>query len=225
MALTMTMSGRRRLMPALLASLLVHGALLAVTAVQSYRSQRFQPAQFSVGDSSAGLSIRIEGGDGNPDVSPAALPEPPLAGITDIEPTIAPEMANLFVALADTNRDLHIGQLAAPFSSASTARSGGPAKRGSSRGNGLPAYMRNPPPPYPRTARERGWEGTVLLHVEVLANGTAGSVITAQSSGYRVLDESAADTVRDWRFQPAQSDGTPVPSLVEIPITFRMANN
>jgi protein TonB len=90
---------------------------------------------------------------------------------------------------------------------------------------GIPAYLRNPLPPYPRVARERGWEGTTVLQVEILDDGSGGRVEILESSGHEVLDEAAAKTVRHWKFLPARSGDTPVRSLVEIPIRFRMAGN
>lgn len=94
---------------------------------------------------------------------------------------------------------------------------------GGGTGYGIPAYLRNPPPPYPRVAREHGWEGTTLLQVEVLDDGSGGKVEVLKSSGYGVLDEAAAETVRRWKFLPARSGETPIRSLVEIPIRFRIA--
>jgi protein TonB len=90
---------------------------------------------------------------------------------------------------------------------------------------GIPAYLRNPLPPYPRVAREHGWEGTTLLQVEVLDDGSGGNVEILKSSGHEVLDKAAVKTVRSWQFLPARSGDTPIRSLVEIPFRFRMAGN
>ena len=44
-----------------------------------------------------------------------------------------------------------------------------------------------------------------------------------QSSGYGMLDTSAAETVRErWRFVPARRNGVPVESTVTVPIRFRI---
>jgi len=85
-----------------------------------------------------------------------------------------------------------------------------------------PAYLRNPPPPYPREARREGWEGTVMVRVDVKADGTVGAVEVIQSSGYAILDDSAARTLARWRFAPARLAGQAVPATVEVPITFRL---
>ena len=82
--------------------------------------------------------------------------------------------------------------------------------------------FRNPPPPYPALARQRGWKGTVILRVEVLADGTAGTLEVVSSSGHEVLDEAAAAAVRRWRFEPAEANGVAVASHLEIPIRFEL---
>jgi len=90
---------------------------------------------------------------------------------------------------------------------------------------GIPSYLRNPLPPYPRVAREYGWEGTTLLQVEVLNDGSGSNVKILKSSGHEILDEAAASAVRHWRFLPARSGNTPIRSTVEIPIRFRIEGN
>lgn len=88
----------------------------------------------------------------------------------------------------------------------------------------LPGYLRNPPPVYPRSARERGQEGTVVLEVEVLASGRCGTVNVLRSSGSRLLDDAAVLAVRGWVFRPARRWREPVPFWVEIPVTFRLVD-
>jgi protein TonB len=83
-------------------------------------------------------------------------------------------------------------------------------------------YGHNPAPAYPSEARRRGWEGTVLLLVEILENGRPERVTVQQSSGYRTLDEAARGAVSRWTFIPAQRDGRPIRSLVEVPIVFSL---
>lgn len=85
-----------------------------------------------------------------------------------------------------------------------------------------PDYLLNPEPKYPEAARRRGIEGVVLLDVLVLADGTAGSVLLARTSGSALLDDAAIEAVRPWRFRPAMRAGVPVDSTVSIPIRFRL---
>ena len=78
----------------------------------------------------------------------------------------------------------------------------------------------NPRPEYPRLAREAGWEGTVVLMVEVMPDGKAGTVSLHKSSGHPVLDEAAAGAVQTWRFMPAMDGNFPVMSVVHLPVRF-----
>lgn len=80
----------------------------------------------------------------------------------------------------------------------------------------------NPRPRYPTRAVDRGWQGRVILDVEVLPSGKAGTVRIAMSSGYGVLDRSARDTVRKWRFKAARRAGIPHRSKVRVPVQFKL---
>ncbi len=85
------------------------------------------------------------------------------------------------------------------------------------------AYLNNPKPPYPSVARRRGWEGTVVLLLNLDKDGNPVSVDIADSSGHRILDKAALATVRRWRFQPATRDGEAVAaSNVKVPIQFSL---
>ena len=78
-------------------------------------------------------------------------------------------------------------------------------------------------PPYPRQARDRDWQGQVILRFKILSNGTVESGTIHQSSGYQMLDDSALKAVKQWQFQPAKNGGFPVVSVVDIPIKFDLA--
>ena len=83
-------------------------------------------------------------------------------------------------------------------------------------------YLSSTPPRYPRLARKRGWEGTVLLEVEVLPSGNVGTIIVTRSSGHRVLDRAAQKAVEKWQFSVNRTDGSGVTATVEIPVTFTL---
>ncbi len=84
------------------------------------------------------------------------------------------------------------------------------------------AYLRNTKPRYPASARRNGESGTVLLKVLVTREGLAARVELESSSGYNALDQSALETVKRWRFTPAQRGGNPVEIWVRMPIAFRL---
>lgn len=86
------------------------------------------------------------------------------------------------------------------------------------------AYLQNPPPRYPSIARERHWQGEVLIRTRILADGTAGEVRLERSSGHEALDEAALDAVKGWRFVAAKEGDKAVDSWVIIPIDFKLKN-
>ena len=87
----------------------------------------------------------------------------------------------------------------------------------------LPARPIDPQQPaYPPAALRAGDEGTVLLRVEVGADGKPTDVQVAGRSGSRELDRAAERAVRDWTFQPATRNGKAVASTVQVPVDFRV---
>jgi TonB family protein len=101
----------------------------------------------------------------------------------------------------------------------------GSGSGGSGPGVSSPGYVENPKPAYPFEARERGYEGEVLLKVEVLPNGRVGEVIVEKSSGYEVLDQSALATVKKWRFIPARKGKVAFACFVNIPVKFQLRDS
>lgn len=85
-----------------------------------------------------------------------------------------------------------------------------------------PVVIQNTPPSYPEIARRNGWEGRVLVRVEVSAEGRPLSTAIAKSSGYGVLDQSALRAVKSWRFQPRTIAGIPSQASVEVPVNFSL---
>jgi protein TonB len=85
------------------------------------------------------------------------------------------------------------------------------------------AYLHNPAPEYPAIALQRRWEGTVLLNVHVLANGSAREVTVIASSGHDSLDAAAMQAVADWHFVPAHRAGQAIDAWVKVPLIFKAA--
>lgn len=77
-------------------------------------------------------------------------------------------------------------------------------------------------PEYPAISRRRGEEGQVILDVEVLPSGRAGSVRVVSSSGHKRLDEAALRAVKEANFQPAERRGEPVRSTNQWSFIFRL---
>lgn len=87
------------------------------------------------------------------------------------------------------------------------------------------SYLNNPRPSYPMVARRMGWEGKVILNVEVLAEGACGAVNVFRSSGREVLDNAAMATVKSWRFIPARRAGSSITQWFKVPINFSLEDN
>ncbi|WP_439852863.1 energy transducer TonB [Pseudomonas syringae] len=83
-------------------------------------------------------------------------------------------------------------------------------------------YLRNPAPEYPSLAMRRGWEGTVLLRVHVLASGKPGEIQIQKSSGRDQLDDAALAAVKRWSFVPAKQGDVAQDGWVSVPIDFKI---
>ncbi len=80
----------------------------------------------------------------------------------------------------------------------------------------------NPPPHYPSAARRRGWQGLVVVRVQVGADGLPQQVELAAGSGHGLLDQAALDAVRNWRFRPARRGTTAISDWLDVPIRFTL---
>lgn len=85
-----------------------------------------------------------------------------------------------------------------------------------------PMYRKNPPPHYPKRARRKGYEGTVILEVQVDENGAVNDIKVSTSSGYKLLDESAVSSVYKWAFEPGTKGGFAAKMWVRVPIRFKL---
>ncbi len=83
-------------------------------------------------------------------------------------------------------------------------------------------YEENPKPDYPSLAKSMGWQGKVLLRVLVSEEGLSVAVEIEHSSGYEILDESAVEALKQWRFTPAKRGETAVAGSVIVPIIFTL---
>ncbi len=84
--------------------------------------------------------------------------------------------------------------------------------------------FRKPPTPaeYPRQARRRNQQGTVLVEALVNEQGDVVQVKVIKSSGFSQLDQSAIKAVQSWAFQPARVGGKATQSRVQVPVLFEL---
>ena len=95
--------------------------------------------------------------------------------------------------------------------------------RGHYEGVDLPYLISTPKPiQYPRWAMRQGWEGRLEIALEILADGSVGRFKVMKSTGHRLLDETATEAVRTWRFAPATKAGKFVLTCIELPVTFQL---
>jgi|GEM_PF-2607396 len=86
-----------------------------------------------------------------------------------------------------------------------------------------PRYRSTPAAPsYPRKAKRKRQQGTVLLRILVSAEGENLDIKLHRSSGFELLDEAAIEAVAKWEFVPASADGEKVLAWVEVPVEFRL---
>ncbi len=79
---------------------------------------------------------------------------------------------------------------------------------------------------YPPQARERGWQGTVLLGLHVESNGRLGNIRLERSSGYAVLDRSALNSLNRLGYLSeagAWLNGRSVD--MQLPVIYRLVEN
>ena len=87
---------------------------------------------------------------------------------------------------------------------------------------GLSRLAANDPPAYPIDARRNGWQGTVTLQLLVNADGHVSDVKVIQSSGYKLLDDSAVKKVKTYVVSPYRVNGVATDLQVNLPIAFQL---
>jgi pilus assembly protein CpaC len=73
---------------------------------------------------------------------------------------------------------------------------------------------------YPKTLLGTGWEGTVVLKLNIERTGDLKDVQISKSSGYRIFDEEALKTVRSLSFSSFPQDVQIEELKIEIPIAY-----
>jgi protein TonB len=84
-----------------------------------------------------------------------------------------------------------------------------------------PELIFKPEPEYSEEARKAKFQGTVLLSIVVMADGTTSNIRVIRPLGLG-LDEKAIEAVRKWKFRPSLKDGNPVPVHANVEVNFRL---
>ena len=86
-----------------------------------------------------------------------------------------------------------------------------------------PSFLSRPSAPkYPRLARKRGIEGIALYEVWLDENGQQVKQVLISSSGATMLDKSALDAIKKWKFSPHTVGGQKMAHRVQIPVRFKL---
>jgi TonB family protein len=84
-----------------------------------------------------------------------------------------------------------------------------------------PRALSAPDPEYTDEARRLRFRGEILLCVVVGADGRPRNIWVARPLGHG-LDRSAVETIRGWKFSPAEKDGIPVSAVVSVEMSFNL---
>ncbi len=88
-------------------------------------------------------------------------------------------------------------------------------------GVSAPRALFTPEPEYSEEARRAKHQGTVVLWLVVGPDGRPRDLRVLRSLGLG-LDEKAMDAVRQWKFEPARKNGTPVSVRINVEVDFKL---
>jgi len=161
-------------------------------------------------------------------VQPAEAVAPSRTVLPASEPEAVVTASGLLMTEAESTASLPVDETGErPTGTGSPASAVDAPATGSSRtGIAAPGILSKVDPTYPPAARKAGLEGTVLLRIQIQANGQPGDITVARSSGHNMLDEAAIAAVAKWRFVPAKnrSSGRTVACTTSLPVSFRLNN-
>jgi protein TonB len=83
-----------------------------------------------------------------------------------------------------------------------------------------PALVKRVEPNYPGVAVAGKVSGTVILEATVNETGAVTEVNVLRS--IILLDQAAIKAVKQWRYQPLVLNGTPVPFILVVTLTFSL---
>jgi periplasmic protein TonB len=83
-----------------------------------------------------------------------------------------------------------------------------------------PKAISAPDPKYPDIPPDADPQGTVVLLIGVNSKGHVEAVRVMRSDE-AVFEKTAVETVKKWKFKPAQKDGHPVPVQVTVEMKFQ----
>jgi TonB family protein len=76
-------------------------------------------------------------------------------------------------------------------------------------------------PKYPEEARQKAIQGTVVLNVVLLRDGSV--MVQSVAEGDPILSPAAIEAVRQWRYEPTALNGQPIDMDTKISVVFTLA--
>jgi len=97
-----------------------------------------------------------------------------------------------------------------------------PSRQAHAKDNFVADELHNPSPEYPEMAVFLGYQGNAYIRIHVSAQGISQGVDVLKSSGHKILDESAANALKKWRFIPSKQGEKAVADTVIISVIFTL---
>jgi protein TonB len=83
-----------------------------------------------------------------------------------------------------------------------------------------PTKVRHVPPRYPDVAKQARVQGVVVLEAVISPTGEVTNVKVLR--GAPLLNDAAADAVRQWSYTPTTLNGEPVAVVMTVTVNFRL---
>ena len=84
-----------------------------------------------------------------------------------------------------------------------------------------PRAIYSPDPEFSEEARKAKYSGVCTLGLIVGVDGRPTNIRVLSSLGMG-LDEKAIEAVKNWKFEPGQKDGHPVPVVIAVEVDFHL---
>ncbi len=88
-------------------------------------------------------------------------------------------------------------------------------------GVSAPKVIFEPDPEYSEEARKAKYQGVCVVTLVVGTDGKPHDIRVQRSLGLG-LDEKAIEAVNLWKFEPGKKDGTPVATIINVEVQFRL---
>jgi periplasmic protein TonB len=152
----------------------------------------------------------------NDNAAPIKAPETIAPERPDL-PDTAPPGPGLIGAVGDADLGIDIGQpppprVVAPPSPPGPLHVGGVVRP--------PQKVHHVAPTYPAIAQAARVSGTVIIEALIAEDGSVRDVKVLRS--VPLLDTSASEAVRQWRFTPTLLNGVPVQVIMTVTVTFNL---